>query len=273
MIPQFFVFVDADSDPKHLAVIKGLLDHGYCPFVDSQKGNNEQWFTDNLRVCQHRLYYLVEDQTFSRSYEAGKFEKPDLLVAFSEGVEVSDEEWGLMNLFIHSLNCLVKTKIGEEDLKKFLDKFEKPLVVKPQQTKVVSNPDLPKSYGFRFASVGSVGFYEIVKPNVEEPYVTMVEDYKSFPMDMYTNFFKCQSWGVSNSDIGFLRKLWYHHGETGELDLEKEYELRVKRVVDGGKEPLVWRNTLENVMEIYTSTLDKVGDKRKRPDIEIQNKK
>ncbi len=273
MIPQFFVFVDGDTDPKHLGVIKGLLDYGYCPFVDSEKGNNQQWFADNLKVAEHRLYYLKDDHTTVMVYGDSDFKRPDILVAFSEGVQVGEENWDLMFKLISSLNCLSKTKIEADILQKAFEVFEKPLKVESKQTKVVSNPDLPKSYGFRFASVGAVGFYEIVKPNVEEPYVTMVEDYKSFPMDMYTNFFKCQSWGVSNSDLGFLRKLWLHHGETGELDLEKEYELRVKRVVDGGKEPLVWRNTLENVMEIYTTAVENVGEKRKRPDIEIQNKK
>ena len=278
MIPQFFVFVEEDTSPQHLILIKGLLDLGYIPFVDNQKGNNEQWFKDNLKSCPHRLYRFDGEDVTGEIFGESVFQKPDLLVAFSEGVEVSEDDWALMNEFVFSFSVGIKMDSEEEEilLENVENVFKKPKKIEMEQkNKILTNTDLPKSYGFRFASVENVGFYEIVKPNVEEPYVTMVEDYKNFPMDMYTNFFKCTSWGVSNSDIAFMKKLWVHHGEAGYLNLEKEYEKRVQRVLDGGKEPLVWRNTLEHVIEIYHNAKDAKmkGKKREAEGMEIRNKK
>lgn len=276
MTPQFFVFVENDTHPRHLALIKGLMDFGYYPFVDAKNGDDEAWFDKNLKNCEHRLYYLNEFTTELKHGEE-KFSRPDVLVAFSEGIEVKDVDWFWMGKFMGVLNCLQKQSQEEVDevVKDVWNRFEKPNVIKAEKKQEdLIKPDLPTAYGFRFASIGDIGFYEIVKPHVEEPYVTMVEDYKSHPMDMYTNFFKSQSWGVSNYDIAFLKQLWIHHGETEEFNLEKEYEKRIQRVLAGEKEPLVWRNTLENVMDIYSEAVEASGTKkRKKTAIEIQNKK
>lgn len=274
MIPQFFVFVEDDTDPIHLALIKGLFDHDYFPFVDSKNGNNQAWFDQNLKSCPHMIFYLSDQSTRMKKYSSeDEFKKPDLLVAFSEGVLIDSSDWDHMYFLIKSMNCLDQPNKNPSMIEEALKRFEKPLMVKPESVKQ-EKIDLPTSYAFRFASVGDVGFYEIIKPNVIEPYVTMVEDYKNHPMDMYTNWFKCTSWGVSNADVSFMYQLWKHHGEEGILDLEKEYEKRVQRVLDGEKEPLVWRNSLENVIEIYEHAQSNTSTrKRKNVSFEMCNKK
>jgi hypothetical protein len=272
MYPQFFVFIDKDVTLEQLGLVKGLIDHGYCPFVDNQRGEQKSWFDDNLKTCEHMLYFFDNENIISRRHGALAFTKPDLLVAFSEGIEVSDGDWRKMYELIKSCNCHAKN-VNENLVKEALELFEKPIKAESKQPEKPAVP-LPKAYGYRECFIGSVGFYEIVKPNVEEPYVTMVEDYKNFPMDVFTNWFKCQSFGVSNADAAFIYKLYERTNSSEKLDLEKEFEKRVQRVVDGGKEPLVWRNTLENVMDIYTSALEMEGaSKRKRYDGGMPRKK
>lgn len=274
MIPQFFVFVDSDPTPEQLGLVKGLLDYKFFPFVDGVNGDNLDWFKKNLQTCEYRLYCFRDGKT--NAYKDREMYKPDLLVAYSEGVEVCEYDWELMLKIVQKNYCLNTEKIDEDVLKLALDHFERPVTVeKKQEKKIESEVVLPVAFGFRAAKIDKVSFYEIVKPNVLEPYVTLVEDIETYPMDMYTNWFKSQSFGVYEGDIAFLHKIWEHHGGKGVLNLEKEYEKRVKRCEGGEKEPLVWRSSLEKVMDIYKNARDcsQVGGKRKPSSVEMRRKK
>lgn len=275
MFPQFFVFIDQDEQtPQQLGAIKNLLDLGYTPFVDSVHGNQESWFKTNLVKCDHNLYYFNGSSVNGEKYDEDKpFTKPDLLVAFSEGINLSLQAWKEMDKLMARINVLNLHKV---DIETALEMFERPVKQTASPPKAEDPPvEYSTAYKYRQSNVGDVKFYEIIKPYVEVPYVTMVEDDESFPFDKFTNWFKCTSFGVANSDVAFIHQLWKYYDGSGEkLDLEKMFEERVQRVLDGGKEPLVWRNTLENVVDIYTSALESAeGGKRKKEEGEMMNKR
>lgn len=268
MYPQFFVFIDGEADLKLTAIIKGLWDLGYMPFVDGENKDNNDWFKNNLKTCEYRLYWFEEDGSFIASTEG---EEPDLLVVFSEGLKVTNEEWDLMTNLIRKIHCTSKEQVSDETMEKVLKVFQRPPKVVAENKNENEVVELPKSYAFRSMIVGDTAFYEIVKPNVIEPYVTMVEDYKKYPMDMFTNWFHCFSFGVSGYDAAFLHQLFRNVNGGGELNLEDEFRKRVMRVKSIEDEPRIWRNSLENVIEMYEGVGE--GGKRKRISGISMNKK
>ena len=266
MYPQFFCFVDKEADPKMSSVIKELWDLGYMPFVDGVHKSNQEWFKSNLKGCDYRLYWF-DDENFTNGV-LGDFEgDPDLLVVFSSGLTVSGYEWELMDTLIEKV--YFKSELCDETLEEIFQIFEKPPRVEAEKKKeeVV---ELPKSYSFRSMIVGEDAFYEIVKPNTLEPYVTMVKDYKEYPMDMFTNWFKCLSFGVSGYDAAFIYQL-FRNVVGGELDLEDEFRKRVERVVNEDDEPRIWRKKLEEVIDMYQEK--GIDGKRKRMEMDSMNKK
>jgi hypothetical protein len=270
MYPQFFVFVEGEPELKLVGIIKGLLDLGYAPFVDGQNKSNENWFKQNLKNCQYRLYWFDEDGDFEDGL-LGDDDKPDLLVAFSEGLEIGDNEWDLMTSLIKKVHCTNKEEVSDERMNEVFRIFEKPPKVEANKNEEKEVVALPTAYSFRSMVVENKAFFEIVKPNVIEPYVTMVEDYEKFPYDQYTNWFKCFSFGVSVYDAAFINQLFKSHHGDEILDLEEEFKKRVERVKCEDDEPRIWRNSLENVVEMYQD--GNLGDKRKRMSINTFNKK
>lgn len=271
MYPQFFIFVEDEQEFKLVGIIKGLLDLGYAPFVDGQNKNNQNWFRENLKNCEYRLYWIDEDGSFVSGILGDFEDPPDLLVAFSAGLKISDNEWDLMDVLIAKIHCANKEEISDEKMNEVFKVFEKPPKVEAIKKKEEEIVELPKAYSFRSMVVGKTAFFEIVKPNVIEPYVTRVDNYEQFPFDQYTNWFKCLSFGVSGYDAAFIHQLFRtHHGEKV-LDLEDEFRKRVERVKCENDEPRIWRNCLENVLEMYRD--GNLGEKRKRMDINTFNKK
>jgi len=269
MYPQFFCFVDSEPELKLVGIIKGLLDLDYAPFVDAKNKDNKGWFRENLKHCEHRLYWFNEEGGFTAGIWNENLERPDLLVVFSAGVKVSLADWTLMGYLIQKVHCTSKISVSDEELEMVFKVFEKPSKVTNVVTEKEVVVKLPDSYAFRSAIIGDTAFFEIVKPNVIEPYVTMVEEYEKYPMDQYTNWFKCLSFGVSGYDAAFIHKLYREHHKK-DLDLEVEFKKRVERVLKLKDEPRIWRNSLENVMENYSSGgLNGVGDKRKMVGEEI----
>ena len=82
---------------------------------------------------------------------------------------------------------------------------------------------------------------------------------------MFSGFFAASSWGAAIADIQFMNQLWKWKEMPGDFNCEAVVKARVDRVVKGGeKEPRVWRNTLENVVEIVESgTYSGLSNKRR----------
>jgi hypothetical protein len=268
MIPTIIVFVDTPASEHQSLVIDQLLKLGYAPLVDAKHGSEYGWFLENTH-CPHRLYrfdwecftYTVEDLDHD-------MEKVDLMIAFNEELELSNEQWkDILNWF-----CSLNPKCEEIEIYD-LQFLEKPTVAPNVQ--IIKNTDLlgeepeivnyPDCYGFRQIFKDNIAFYEITKPHTDRPYTTYVEDYQNKVKDLFSNFFISTSWGVAPADINFLKELWkWKMMDTSEeFDCEKLLKERIDRCRNGEPEPRVYRKTLEDVMEMYFTIKEKVGEKRK----------
>lgn len=268
MIPTIIVFVDTPTTDTETEMIQNLLKLGYNPLVDAKHGSDYFWFVQNTN-CPHRLFRLeAECFTYTVDDLDHDMEKIDMIIAFNEEVNVDVVQWGKISNWVCGLNPYCEeVKVHE------LEFLEKPIVAPLVQT--IKNTDLlgeepeivnyPDCYGFRQIFKDNVAFYEITKPNTDRPYTTYVEDYQSKVKDLFSNFFICTSWGVAPADINFLNELWkWKMMDTAEkFDCEKLLKDRIDRCRNGEPEPRVYRKTLEDVMEMYFTIKEKVGQKRK----------
>lgn len=268
MIPTIIVFVETPSTPVETELIQKLLILGYAPLVDSKHGSDYFWFVQNTN-CPHRLFRL-ESECFSYTVDDldNDMDKIDLMIAFNQELELDSVQWGLISTWVCGLNPYCEDiQVSELEL------LEKPVVAPVVQT--IKNTDLlgeepeivnyPDCYGFRQIFKDDVAFYEITKPNTDRPYTTYVEGYQHKVKDLFSNFFISTSWGVSPADVAFLKELWkWKMMDTREeFDCENLLKERIDRCRNGEPEPKVYRKTIEDVMEMYFTVKEKVGEKRK----------
>lgn len=115
-----------------------------------------------------------------------------------------------------------------------------------------------KEYKLENMLVNDCMFYQVIKPNCDRPYTTVVREFgKKGHRRFFTNLFVCNSWGVAKQDIQFLKKAWEWFEMEGEFDLDA----MMKEATEACKyptmetEPEVWRNDLKAVLEIFNKRI------------------
>lgn len=119
--------------------------------------------------------------------------------------------------------------------------------------------DINKEYQFysHMCKERDVGLYEIIKPYTDLPYTVVIRNFSQRGyLPLFSSLFICQSWGVCNDDIGFLKNLWDHLNMNGVFDMD----LLLKEAVDKcvpregfcpEPEPEVYRRYIYQVLEKF----------------------
>jgi hypothetical protein len=265
------VYGDNDADvAKRIKVFQSL---GFVPLIDGKHGKDFQWFEETKGP--NRLFVLNDDDLYLEACEVRHLPEEvrvDVMISFNEGEEVSCKDWDTISEWVE-YNLKEGQGLNELD-EQLLKILQRPYVAERNDRKCTDilgeaykKEDTSDCYGFSEYLVveRKVKVYEITKPNVDRPYVTIVENYKGDDLDMFSGFFASSSWGVSNADIQFMQQLWKWKMMPGEFNCEKLVKTRVDRVVkEGEAEPRVWRNTLQNVVEIVKGWNFEKGTLKKR---------
>jgi hypothetical protein len=205
----------------------------------------EAKFHENMRRkyanTNHRFFDFRKDTYYT--FEEYNVELvPDLLVFFNDGETV---DWAKVKDWL--VACYVKDGAEVMEVEPIVE--EKAEVVDSGYDFWMEN----KADGFTY--------YEITKPFTEKPYCTRLVTTKGH-YDLFANLYANTSWGrLCGDDNGFLKYLWTKLGMTGECDLHRMLEERVRRVIeDGEEEPRVYRLS---ITEMYDMCSAKNETKRK----------
>ncbi len=231
MVLQIRIFGPMNDQVKNLHnIFTGL---GYPVFVDFVNRKNAQWREDN----KDSFFYYCDAKTV---WACDEDDLPDLQITSNALME--DEE--ILMLWLEEL----------------LDgKLEPYPMCDPPVAQLAELPKYEiqlgaKEYELETVLVNDCMFYQVIKPHVDRPYVTVVRDFTAKGhRRFFTNLFVCSSWGVCSKDILFLKKVWEHFEMEGEMDLDA----LMKEATEACKapamesEPQVWRTKLENVLEIF----------------------
>ena len=272
-VPTIYIFPTGQNDTKVAQRIKRLQELGFVPLIDAVHGNDVEWFKQTKGP--HRLFVLNDEyyvEPFTRRdlrVDTGV----DVMICFNEDEDISCLEWDTICEWVEdNLNSKRGSELLDEKLLEILQRPHVGEVVDVRQCTDILGEAFVKEevkdcYGYRefLVSEKAVKVYEITKPNVDRPYVTIVENYDGSDLDMFSGFFAASSWGAAIADIQFMNQLWKWKEMPGDFNCEAVVKARVDRVVKGGeKEPRVWRNTLENVVEIVESgTYSGLSNKRR----------
>lgn len=233
------------------------MDHGFSPSYDAVNSHT-------VWNGPHRFY----------EYNDGEFvESPtqkDLMIAFVEGIIISDERWIMIRAFLND---------PESDLGKKGDAFlERPKYAKTvnetekltESSKITAVP-VETEYAFRHEEFELGYLYEVTKPNTDFPY-TVWEPVKSH-LNFFSSIFSVDSWGVSRTDYAFLEFAWGQLNMEGPCELEKLVAARVEACKAGDPEPRVYRKNLIDVKEMLLNRDLSIGQKRTAVTDEVYRKK
>jgi hypothetical protein len=205
---------------------------GYPVYMDFVNRENSQWRMENkdsfFYYCDAKTVWVCEDDDL-----------PDLQITSSDPME--DEE--VMMLWLEDL------------LDGKLEPFPN---CDPPVAQLLELPKYEiqlgaKEYELENKLVNDCMFYQVTKPHVDRPYVTVVRDFsKKGHRRFFTNLFVCSSWGVCSKDIMFLKKVWEHFDMEGDMDLDDlmKEATQACKYPELETEPEVWRTSLDKVLEI-----------------------
>jgi hypothetical protein len=276
-VPTIYIFPTGHNDTKVAQRIKRFQELGFVPLIDAMHGNDVNWF--KKIKAPHRLFVL-NDEYYVEPFTTRDMDTSgvDVMICFNEDEDVSCLVWDTICDWVeYNLNGKRGSELLDE---KLLEILQVPFVGKVVEddrkcTDILGEAfvkeEVKDCYGYSEYLIVDKGVkvYEIIKPNVDLPYVTIVENYKDAQddLDMFSGFFAASSWGVAISDIQFMSQLWKWKMMPGEFNCEEVVKARVDRVVKGGEpEPRVWRNTLQNVIEIVEGGTHMVVGRKRRGD-------
>ena len=280
-VPTIYIFPHGHNDVEVAQRIIAFQSLGFVPLVDAMHGRDVQWFKETKGP--HRLFILDND-TYVEPFTCRDLrdEAIDVMICFNEDEDISCLEWDVICSWVE--NNLNGDRGSRELDEKLLEILKKPFIAEPVVDRKCTDilgeafveEEVKDCYGYREFLVADkkVKVYEITKPFVDRPYVTVVENFDGSDVDMFSGFFAASSWGVSNDDIQFMTQLWKWKLLPGEFDCNELVKARVDRVVKGGEpEPRVWRNTLENVVDVVERGTYKGLSTKRRGDTFLESVK
>jgi hypothetical protein len=231
MALQIRMFGPMNDQKKHLHNI--FTDLGYPVYIDFVNRENAQWRQEN----KDSFFYYCDAKTV---WNCDDDDLPDLQITSSDSMESGDVlmEW---------LEDLLDGKLK---VYPYCD---------PPKTQLVELPKYEiqlgaKEYELETKLINDCMFYQVTKPHVDRPYVTVVRDFSvKGHKRFFTNLFVCSSWGVASKDIQFLKEAWEWLEMKGDMDLDA----LMKEATEACKypaletEPEVWRTSLDNVLDIF----------------------
>jgi len=300
-IPIIFVFENNNA----AEYIKRFEANGYKPFYNSKNAKDYQWFKNNVKT-EHRLYvtgnnrYLYDFKIDDMNEEMNF--SPDFMIAFQENVEMNDLDWDAIYLYIR---FIIYDASGDQ----LLFRRAKELLPVPVSEKIVAEefdgeqvcvygmsgvmkslkPEYPAvdgHYHFRTHHIEErdTMLYEITRPGTILPFTVVIEKYSVHGNTrLFSDIYGSDDWDMNRRecrfDYLFLQNLWKWMQLSGEftMNVVKErvdscYPDRLKEGVVPESEPIVYRRSIENVIDsikkkdqgyIYTDIPEHIQKKRK----------
>lgn len=251
----FIVFVNGFRTDQERDIINNLTSCGFAPLVDSKHRNQKQWFMNNC-VDLH-LLFLPNGKSYVFDTSNPNY-APILGVFFNHGNigEMKDcklmENWVLKNVFKTDYD----TTLPIDEFDKFIERPEKPQNLLSDEKVLPEPTDEKYQFIFEYLENDDCMLYQVIKPFTDKPYTTITRHFsQKGHLPFFSSLFICNSWGVCNKDIIFLKKLWDHLKMEGPFDINDIVDKRIEACTPGaGKypepEPEVWRNNLNAVKKI-----------------------
>lgn len=252
MAPVLFIFTDNPVTEKQSIWVKNCKNAGYEPFIETYYKNNYDWLCSNF-IYEHCFYSITSTVTdFSKHHlDRDMIITPDIAIAFNKDQTVSKEEWKILYDFISHI--AFEIPYNEKEVFRILTP---PVIVKP----IIENEPEKNHYQdhysleTRFIEEHDTMLYQVTKPFTDLPYTTLTREYsKKGHLPFFTSLFICQSWGVSNKDIAFLKKVWEDFKMSGEFNIDILLKERTEMCYPSSgiapePEPIVYRRCIEDVL-------------------------
>lgn len=231
MTLQIRMFDPMNDQKKHLHnIFTGL---GYPVYMDFVNRESAQWREQN----KDSFFFYCDAKTI---WNCDDDDLPDLQITSSDSMESGEVlmEW---------LEDLLDGKLK---VYPYCDPPKAQLIELPKYEMKLG----AKEYELETVLVNDCMFYQVTKPHVDRPYVTVVRDFSAKGHKrFFTNLFVCSSWGVASKDIQFLKQVWEWLEMEGEMDLDSLMKEATEACKYPGleTEPEVWRTDLDKVLEIF----------------------
>jgi hypothetical protein len=253
---MFFIFTNTPPTFDQQYYVSKFLNYGYQPLVDGIHNSDYNWFVNNFKNSYR--FYNVDENKKVYSYTVEDL-NPEMYipvlfaVVYNDDEIVDNERWSQIRKFIEDM-LTDPNSANAEGLNLFT-----PTSVVPILNPIAVNTELSDRYELRYQYIDAkdIMIYEIVKPNVDLPYVTLVRNFSTNGhTEFFTNLFVCPSWGIVKEDIGFLKQVWKEFRMRNEFNLEKLMkEATEKCYPQTGKplqcEPEVYRKSMEQVLHRF----------------------
>lgn len=269
MIPIITVFVSHPITDTENNVVKKFIDLGFAPLIDATHKNSHEWFLNNVKETDHRLFSFANQNVYF--YDVNDLHPemdftPNIMIHWSEvHRKLEEEEWRSIREWLKYkfftcydyIDYLTKEIIAADELMKrpFTDKRE---LQEERETK------LQDYYAFKtfFIEGKDTMLYEIYKPHTDLPYTSVIRNFsqrghKAFFPTLYI----CNSWGVSRHDLPFLSFMWKQLDLKDEFDMDQMLKEATEKCYPSSNgevqaEPEVYRRTIDDVLLILQTQQD-----------------
>lgn len=211
-----------------------FTDLGYPVYMDFINRGNKQW----RHINKETSFFYYFDGNPAMLWSCGNDDEADLQLT---PCDPSDGGDGLLYWMEELIDGNVKVY-------PYCDPPKAQIVELP----VFENVEGSKEYTLETKLVNDCMFYQVVKPFVDRPYVTVVRDFeKNGHKRFFTNLFVCNSWGIASKDIQFLHKAWEWFNMEGVMDLDVLMKEATEACNGLETEPEVWRSDMKSVLKIF----------------------
>jgi hypothetical protein len=229
---------------------------GYSPLIDAVHRNDFNWLAEKFRECPHRFF----KQDLNGNCQVVDFnDEPHFVVFFNVNEDISSRDWEILEAYVFGIVEKQDYGVGMMTRRQ-AQLLKAPTFIAELELDKEIEEELPIEYGFRSHILieNDVGFFEIVKPYTDRPYVVVIEKYSERGIHpVFTSLFICNSWGICNEDIQFLHQLWNYMGyPNSSFDLDEMLKQATEDCYprEGwvpNCEPVVYRRALEEVVQTW----------------------
>jgi hypothetical protein len=256
MIPTIYVY---GNDVITVSLMKHFEEEGFAPLSDTV--NDYQWKLQYFKG-PHKFFQIdyasMKINKMMDIKNCREHERFHFAIAFKDHETVEDEFWIRI---LDWVMCIVVGAPKNNNYNEINIMMERPYKevfadCEKEDEEFVTYPDC---YGYRgrYIEDRDLYIYEVTKPFTDLPYTTVTPQFsEKGHKPFFTSLFICSSWGVANSDIQFLYKMWKYLEMEGECNLEEMYKERVDNCYPAPThapepEPVVYRRPMEVVLEQF----------------------
>jgi hypothetical protein len=272
MIPTITVFVSQPVTNIENDLVKRFIDLGFAPLVDSTHRNSYNWFENNVKNTNHRLFTFENQNVYF--YDANDLHPemdfiPNVMIHWSASDrQVADEEWRSIREWLKYkfFTCYDYIDYLTKEITE-TDKFMKrPFTDKRDlgSTEKENWPTHKDHYSFKTFLIEDKDtmLYEIWKPNTDMPYTSVIRSFsKRGHRAFFPTLYICNSWGVSRHDLPFLSFMWKQLDQKDDFDMDKMLKEATEKCYPSSTgevelEPEVYRRTIDDVLLILQTQQD-----------------